>query len=217
MSAQGDAGRSPPGPDYRSARRLILIGVLVAVASLLVLLVGGVLSSDDPDGNASPVPSSSGVPTSEAPDGGTDGAPSGTDGAPGGTDTPAAGEPPESLPGETADEYRWRAEAGDLRRQARDALQDVLDATDAAADPALRAQLERVAAILAHEAVADELRQRARASALSSTPDDPVVSSGTGAGGLTTVVGLVGALGGMITAAAGLLTAWVAWRKAARG
>ena len=94
----------------------------------------------------------------------------------------------------------------------------MLDATDAAADPALRAQLDRVAAILDHEAVADELRQRARAAALSSTPADvPVASSGTGAGGLTTVVGLVGALGGMITAAAGLLTAWVAWRKAARG
>ena len=210
MSAQGDAGRPPPGPDYRSARRLVLIGVLVAVASLLVLVIGGALSAEDSGGNASPAPIPSSEPTSETP--------GGTDGAPGDTDTPTAGVPPESLPGETADEYRWRVEAGDLRRQARDALQDVLDATDATADPALRAQIDRVAAILDHEAVADELRQRARAEALSSTPADvPVASSGTGAGGLTTVVGLIGALGGMITAAAGLLTAWVAWRKAARG
>jgi hypothetical protein len=198
-----------------------VIGVLVAVASLLLLAVTRG-SADDPGNSAEPIPSASTSPTQDPPGDDTQGAPDDTDGPPaGGTDNgpggPDAGQPPDSLPGESADEYRWRAEAADLREQARDALQDVLDATDATADPAVRAQLEHVAAILDHEAEADALRQKARAAALSSASDDPVVSSGSGAGGLTTVVGLVGALGGMITAAAGLLTAWVSWRKAARG
>ena len=197
-----------------------MIGVLVAVASLLLLAVTRG-SADDSGNSASPIPSATTSPAPHSPDD-PDGAPDDSDGPPaGGTDNgpggPDAGQPPDSLPGESADEYRWRAEAAALREQARDALQDVLDATDATADPAVRAQLQHLAAILDHEAEADALRQKARAAALSSASDDPVVSSGSGAGGLTTVVGLVGALGGMITAAAGLLTAWVSWRKAARG
>jgi hypothetical protein len=207
MSAQGDAGRAPPRPDYRRGRRLFLIGVLVAVVSLLLLAV--TRGSADGSGNsAAPIPTAS----SGSPGGGDYGPAPG-----GGNGGPPAGEPPDSLPGETADEYRWRAEAADLRQQARDALQAALDAADPA-DAALHAQLEHVVALLDHEAEAEALRQKARASAASSTaPGIAPDSSGGGAGGLTTVVGLVGALGGMITAAAGLFTAWVAWRKAARG
>ena len=213
MSAQGDAGPAPPRPDYRSARRLVLIGVLVAVASLLVLAVGGLVSADDPGGSAVPTASPSSEPTPGSPGDETNGVPDDTVGAPGGPGDLA----PDPFPGETADEYKWRAEADDLREQARDALQAVLDA-DRATDPALRAHLERIAGILDHEAEADALRQKARAAALGSSSSDPTVeSSGSGAGGLTTVVGLVGALGGMITAAAGLLTAWVSWRKARAG
>jgi hypothetical protein len=222
MSAQGDAGPAPPRPDYRSARRLVLIGVLVAVASLLVLAVGGLVSAGDPGDpgdSAAPTASASGGPipgppgddTDSAPDD-TVGAPDDTDGAPGGPGDLA----PDPFPGETADEYKWRAEADDLREQARDALQAVLDAGPAT-DPALRAHLERIAGILDHEAEADALRQKARAAALGSSSELTVESSGSGAGGLTTVVGLIGALGGMITAAAGLLTAWVSWRKARAG
>ena len=86
----------------------------------------------------------------------------------------------------------------------------------ATVDAVLQAQLESVAAIMDHEAEADAQRQKARASALSGTSSGPVIeSSGTGAGGLTTVVGLIGALGGFLTAVAGLLTAWLSWRKAA--
>jgi hypothetical protein len=213
MSPQGDAGPSPPRPDYRTARRLVLIGVLVAVASLLVLAVGGLVSADDPGNSAAPTASVSSGPTPGSPGEGTDEAPDDNEGAPGGPGGPA----PDPFPGEAADEYKWRAEADDLREQARDALQAVLDG-DPATDPALRARLERIAAILDHEAEADALRQKARAAALSTSSADIVVeSSGSGAGGLTTVVGLVGALGGMITAAAGLLTAWVSWRKARSG
>ena len=207
MSAQGHGPATPPArTDYRLARRLILIGVLVAVASLLVLLVGARRTPDDsgPAVSATPSPSSS---TSTGDPG---------DGAPGASSGPAAEEPPDSLPGESVDEYRWRARAGDLRQQARDELQRVLDA--AAGDPSLQLQLERVAGLMDHEAQADSLRQAARASALSSTSTvGAVTSSGAGAGGLTTVVGLVGALGGMLTAAAGLLTAWMSWRKVALG
>ena len=202
MSAQADAGRSSPLPDYRWARRLILIGVLVAIVSLL-LLVGGRGSGD---GSEVAAPSTAGTSSGQAsavPGDGTDAAP--------GTGVG----PPDTLPGEAADEYRWRTEAAQLREQARDALQQVLDS--APPDPVLRARLERVAAIMDHEAEADALRQKARASTLSSssTSGPVVASSGSGAGGLTTVVGLVGALGGLLTAAAGLLTAWVSWRKAA--
>ncbi len=223
MSAQGDAGPAPPRPDYRSARRLVLIGVLVAVASLLVLAAGRLVSAGDPGdpgASAAPTASASSGPTPGPPGDDTDGAPEGTVGAPGGTDG-APGGPgdlaPDPFPGETADEYKWRAEADDLREQARDALQAVLDAGPAT-DPALRAHLERIAGILDHEAEADALRQKARAAALGSSSSELTVeSSGSGAGGLTTVVGLIGALGGMITAAAGLLTAWVSWRKARAG
>ncbi len=216
MSAQGDAGPSPPRPDYRSARRLVLIGVLVAVASLLVLAAGRFASVGDPGepgASAAPTASASSGPTPGPPGDDTDGAPEGTVGAPGGPGDLA----PDPFPGETADEYKWRAEADDLREQARDALQAVLDAGPAT-DPALRAHLERIAGILDHEAEADALRQKARAAALGSSSSELTVeSSGSGAGGLTTVVGLIGALGGMITAAAGLLTAWVSWRKARAG
>jgi hypothetical protein len=127
--------------------------------------------------------------------------------------------PPDSLPGDSAEENGAGWEADDLRERARDVLQRLLDSRDPAADPALHAQLERVADMLDHEAQAGALREKARASDLAG--GGPVVSAGTSgtsdAGGVTSAVALVGALGGMLTAAAGLLTAWVARHKAARG
>jgi hypothetical protein len=184
---------------------------VVAVVSLLVLVVAqgsGGKPGASQGATASP-PSDGTGGNSGAPDD-PDGAPDDTDAAPGG---PTAGAPPDSLPGETAEEYRWRAEADDLRRQARDVLEGLLDSGTSAADPAFQAELQRVAELLDDEALADALRQAARAADLGDIePADPPAS-----GGATTAVALVGALGGMITAAAGLLTAWVSWRKAARG
>lgn len=195
MSAQGDGPTRPPrAPDFRWARRLFLIGVAVALVSLVVLAVSR--GSGEPGPHASPTgaPSSGGTPT------------------PGG---PSSGPPLDSFPGETAEEYRWRAEADDLRQQARGVLQDLLDQGDPAADPALRAQLERAADLLEHEAQADALRQEARAADLGSSAPEPA-NGRSGAGGVTSAVALIGGVGGMLTAAAGLLTAWVSWRKAAR-
>ena len=179
----------------------MLIGALVTVASLLVLAGGRV--SGGQSGASAPTAGVTGTPGAAPGDG--------THAVPGG---PPAGRVPDPLPGESADEYRWRAEAAQLRSQARDALERVLNS--ATVDAVLQAQLESVAAIMDHEAEADAQRQKARASALSGTSSGPVIeSSGTGAGGLTTVVGLIGALGGFLTAVAGLLTAWLSWRKAA--
>ena len=227
MSAQGDGRAPPPGSlDYRWARRLVLIGVLVAVVSLLVLVVARG-STDDSGSHAGPpgdgTGTSAGPPGSDSGAPGSDsGAPGSDSGAPGGPAAPGVptmGLPPESLPGESVEEYRWRAEAENLRRQARDALQSLLRSRDPATDPVLHIQLERVADLLEHEAQADALRQEARASDLGGS--DPAGTSGTpdasSAGGVTAAVALVGALAGMLTAVAGLLTALVAWRKAAPG
>ncbi len=214
MSAQGD-GRTPGGPDYRWARRLVLIGVLVAVVSLLVLVV---VRGSTRDSGSSAGPPGDGTGTSAGPPGSDSGTPGSDSGAPGGPTAPGVptmGLPPESLPGESAEEYRWRAEADNLRRQARDALQGLLESRDPVTDPVLHIQLERVADLLEHEAQADALRQKARASDLGDSV--PAGTSGTSdAVGVTSAVALVGAVGGMLTAVAGLLTALVAWRKAAR-
>jgi len=188
MSAQGDRSAGAlRGPEYRWARRLFLTGVLVALVSVIALVVARGTGDDSPSPGATP-PTMSGAP-----------------GAP--------GVPPDALPGESADEYRWRAEADQLRSQARNAVQSALES----ADPALQAQLQHVVDLLDDEARAAQLWREARASDAAGNP--PVSSSGAGtdAGGVTTAVALVGALGGLLTAAAGLLTALVAWRKAVRG
>ena len=204
MSAQGDAGRPPPGPDYRSARRLVLIGVLVAVASLLVLLVGGMVSSDYSGGNASPIPDATlqqVLPRTERPADDTDSAPERHRQRPrrpaGPTAHPAARTPPRSAnlpspsPGETADEYRWRAEAaappptgaGCGRRTCS------MPRTQRPIPPCGPSSTAWPRSWTTRPWRTSFGSGHAPRAVSSTSADIPVASSGTGAGGLATVVG----------------------------
>ncbi len=134
---------------YRWAKRLILGGSLMFLVSLLVLfMVPPILTGveRDPAGGlrGSPPPPAPTAPTEVLPT------------------------PTEALPGETAEEYSWRAYAEEQQAAARAQLEDVIAALDPAApldangQTALQAELRLIAVLLDEAAQSRQLGIEAR-------------------------------------------------------
>ena len=209
---------------YRWAKRLILGGSLMFLVSLLVLfMVPPILTGveRDPAGGlrGSPPPPAPTAPTEVLPT------------------------PTEALPGETAEEYSWRAYAEEQQAAARAELEDVIAALDPAApldangQTALQAELRLIALLLDEAAQSRQLGIEARiesvaeaeARAESVTEAAPQGAErqregaeSTSGGGTQTaatialVVALLTATAGLVAALAGMFTALATWIKARR-
>ena len=203
---------------YRWAKRLILGGSLMFLVSLLVVLFM--------------VPILTGVYG-----GGAGGSAGGPGGGPGGST------PTEVLPGESAEEYRWRTDAEEQQAAARAQLEGVIAALDPAApldangQTALQAELRLIAVLLDEAAQSRQLGIEARiesvaeaeARAESVTEAAPQGAErqregaeSTSGGGTETaatiavVVALLTATAGLVAALAGMFTALATWIKARR-
>jgi len=158
-------------------------------------------------------------------------------------ESPGGSTPTEVLPGETAEEYSWRAYAEEQQAAARAELEDVIAALDPAApldangQTALQAELRLIALLLDEAAQSRQLGIEARiesvteaeARAESVTEAAPQGAErqregaeSTSGGGRQTaatiagVVALLTATAGLVAALAGMFTALATWIKARR-
>jgi len=151
--------------------------------------------------------------------------------------------PTEALPGETAEEYSWRAYAEEQQAAARAELEDVIAALDPAApldangQTALQAELRLIALLLDEAAQSRQLGIEARIESVAEA--EPRAESvteaapqgaerqregaeSTSGGGTQTaatialVVALLTATAGLVAALAGMFTALATWIKARR-
>ena len=202
---------------YRWPKRLILGGSLMFLVSLLVLFMvsipTGSVEGDYPRDQVVPL------------------------------ESPLESPPTEVLPGESAEEYRWRTDAEEQQAAARAQLEDVIAALDPAApldangQTALQAELRLIAVLLDEAAQSRQLGIEARIESVAEA--EPRAESvteaapqgaerqregaeSTSGGGTQTaatialVVALLTATAGLVAALAGMFTALATWIKARR-
>jgi len=137
------------------------------------------------------------------------------------------------LPGESAEEYRWRTDAEEQQAAARAQLEDVIAVLDPAApldangQTALQAELRLIAVRLDEAAQSRQLGIEARIESVAEAAPQGAERQREGAestsgGGTQTaatiagVVALLTATAGLVAALAGMFTALATWIKARR-